>query len=190
MTRFPPLTTATLLVYVAAFTGIGDIGIAASAAPSGAPTDVPTESFYPSSPSGVPTDAPIDPTQMPTMGPSSSVPSLAPTICTNTKKGRKFKVKGVKQEKRCGWYANKGKCYSKIADKDGGGRVFSACGKSCGQCAPCVNIKKERKFKVKGVKQETYCFWYAKKGKCQSKIAVKDGGGQVFLACAKSCRIC
>ena len=134
MTRFPPLTTATLLVYVAAFTGIGDIGIAASAAPSGAPTDVPTESFYPSSPSGVPTDAPIDPTQMPTMGPSSSVPSLAPTICTNTKKGRKFKVKGVKQEKRCGWYAKKRKCYRKIANKDGGGRVFTACAKSCRMC--------------------------------------------------------
>ena len=75
------------------------------------------------------------PSKVPSSMPSFSiVPSLAPTICTNTKKGRKFKVKGVKQEKRCGWYAKKGKYNRKIADKDGGGQVFLACAKSCRMC--------------------------------------------------------
>ena len=81
----------------------------------------------------------LAPSVVPSVAPSAAplaVPSLAPMICTNTKKGRKFKVliKGVKQEKCCGWYAKKGKYNRKIADKDGGGQVFSACAKSCRMC--------------------------------------------------------
>jgi len=110
--------------------------------------------------------------------------------CVNAKKGSKFKVEGVKREKYCGWYAKKRKCSSKIADEDGGGPVFSACAKSCGQYPPCVNAKKGSKFKVEGVKREKHCGWYAKKRKCSSKIADRDGGGRVFSACAKSCRMC
>jgi len=108
---------------------------------------------------------------------------FAPSACTNTKIG-KFKVKGVKRKKKCKWYAKKGKCNSKIAGKDGGGKVFSACGKSCDKNT------KIGKFKVQGVKQKKKCDWFAKKRKCKSKIAEEDGGGKVFVACAKSCRVC
>ena len=129
------------------------------------------------------------PSVTPTTTPTTVAPTSSPLICTNTKK-TKFKVKGMKQEKRCDWYAKKGRCHNKIAVKDGGGRVFSACAKSCGQCAPCVNTNKGRKFKVQGVQQEKRCGWYAKKGKCRNKVADKDGGGRVFSACAKSCGQC
>ena len=108
--------------------------------------------------------------------------------CVNAKKGRKFKVEGVNQEKYCWWYAKKRKCSSKIADEDR--RVWSSCARSCGQYPPCVNAKKGEKFKVEGVKKEKHCGWYAKKRKCSSKIADRDGGGRVFSACAKSCRMC
>merc|ERR1711865_1282338 len=125
--------------------------------------------------------------------------------------------KGSKQKKTCDKWAQKGKCSKNIADEDGGGRVFEAC---CGQCglsaapsaapslapsaapsaapsvapsaapsAACTNTK-IGKFKVKGVKREKKCQWYAKKGKCNSKIAGKDGGGRVYVVCAKSCRTC
>ena len=115
---------------------------------------------------------------------TTQAPSAAPsTACTDTKI-EKFKVKGVKRKKKCKWYAKNGKCNSKIAGKDGGGKVFSACGKSCDKNT------KIGKFKIEGVKRKRKCAGWAKRNKCKRKIDDEDGGGKVFVACAKSCRMC
>merc|ERR1719157_536702 len=81
---------------------------------------------------------------------------VAPSAaCTNTKQG-KFKVIGVKQKKKCQWYARKGKCNKKIAD--GSGRVFTVCAKSC------ATTTKQGEFKLEGSKQKKTCDKWAQKG--------------------------
>merc|ERR1711865_229034 len=110
---------------------------APTAAPSAAPTETPTMTFAPSA-TFAPSEtfapsATFAPTSEPPSAAPSAVPSLAPTTCTNTKKGT-FQVKGSKKKKNCKGWAKKGKCNKQM--KDGSGKVFSVCGKSCDYCAP------------------------------------------------------
>merc|ERR1711865_1343183 len=51
----------------------------------------------------------------------------------------------------------------------------------------CTNTKKGT-FQVKGSKKKKNCKGWAKKGKCNKQM--KDGSGQVFSVCGKSCVYC
>lgn len=140
MTRFPSLTTATLLL----------LSVAATAADTG-PFSVETDG-------GNDVLAPLAPVPIEQANSVAASRSLA--SCTNIEQG-KFKVEGSSGKKTCGKWAQKKKCNSTV--KKESFKVFEVCGKSC------VTNTETGKFKVKGSSGKKTCAKWANNKKCDKK---------------------